>query len=505
MSLDLAWDKLDAELASRLIEALNRQLSSVQRPSFIGPVEVTSFDFGTVCPDVELVDMRDIYRDFLEDSDEEDNGVDNSRGQGSGFGSSDRRRNEDDGVRKQGVNEEVEGMGRNLRGLRLDMGAFGGDEEFEWVPRPRRGKDNDVARALADEAPSYHPVMPHMRYGGGGSGGPPSPGYSPGFGPGFSFSGAGFGPRFNFPPPNVSRSGSAGSVGLGMNMGMSVPNLADMRPGLTGTRSGGMASSMYAATPTARRPLANTNSLDRDRNVINLSDSAPPSPTFGVNGGRAPLNSLPPSPSPSSHSLSSSRCSSDSLSPPENSVLIKNTHPDLQLHLRVLYHSDLRLTLSTSLLINYPSPGFLSLPIKLAVTGLEFAGEVVVAYEGTKSPRRVHICLIDELDPYSPFAFAPNRKNKEGSGSNTTSDMDSVGASASQDSDLHTTSASVKPLPIGTRLLPAIYIESEIGQADKHVLKNVTRVEKFITDVIRKTIEDELVFPNFHTIILGDG
>ena len=160
-----------------------------------------------------------------------------------------------------------------------------------------------------------------------------------------------------------------------------------------------MASSMYAATPTARRPLANTNSLDRDRNVINLSDSAPPSPTFGVNGGRAPLNSLPPSPSPSSHSLSSSRCSSDSLSPPENSVLIKNTHPDLQLHLRVLYHSDLRLTLSTSLLINYPSPGFLSLPIKLAVTGLEFAGEVVVAYEGTKSPRRVHICLIDELDP----------------------------------------------------------------------------------------------------------
>ena len=54
------------------------------------------------------------------------------------------------------------------------------------------------------------------------------------------------------------------------------------------------------------------------------------------------------------------------------------------------------------------------------------------------------------------------------------------------------------------RLLPSIYIESEIGQADKHVLKNVTRVERFIQDVIRKTVEEELVFPNFQTFCLGE-
>ncbi|KAJ3552295.1 hypothetical protein NM688_g4224 [Phlebia brevispora] len=41
-------------------------------------------------------------------------------------------------------------------------------------------------------------------------------------------------------------------------------------------------------------------------------------------------------------------------------------------------------------------------------------------------------------------------------------------------------------------------------QADKHVLKNVTRVERFIQDVIRKTIEEELVFPNFHTLVLPE-
>ena len=61
-----------------------------------------------------------------------------------------------------------------------------------------------------------------------------------------------------------------------------------------------------------------------------------------------------------------------------------------------------------------------------------------------------------------------------------------------------------KPLPVGQRLLPSIFIESEIGQADKHVLKNVIRVELFIADVISKTVEEELVFPNFHTLIMGD-
>jgi distribution and morphology protein 12 len=37
------------------------------------------------------------------------------------------------------------------------------------------------------------------------------------------------------------------------------------------------------------------------------------------------------------------------------------------------------------------------------------------------------------------------------------------------------------------------------------VLKNVTRVERFIQDVIRKTVEEELVFPNFHTLVMGDS
>ena len=128
----------------------------------------------------------------------------------------------------------------------------------------------------------------------------------------------------------------------------------------------------------------------------------------------------------------------------------------------------------------------MSLPIKLSVTWLVFNGEVAVAYEGSRG--RVHICILDELDPYGPAC------RRERSQSSTPSDMEDDAGGKREG----------KRLPVGQRLLPSILIESEIGQADKHVLKNVTRVERFIQDVIRKTVEEELVFPNFHTLVMGD-
>ena len=72
MSIDLDWQKLDSRLSLTLVDLLNRQLASTNRPSFIGPIEVTSLEFGSSGPDVELVDLRDIYRDFIEDDVEDE-------------------------------------------------------------------------------------------------------------------------------------------------------------------------------------------------------------------------------------------------------------------------------------------------------------------------------------------------------------------------------------------------------------------------------------------------
>ncbi|EGN95694.1 hypothetical protein SERLA73DRAFT_113385 [Serpula lacrymans var. lacrymans S7.3] len=317
MSIDLEWHKLDATLASSLIDALNRQLTTTTRPSFIGPVEVTSLDFGSASPDVELIDLRDIHPDFLEDDDDDD---------GSSSDHSDP--------------------------VKVTEGVYGDDDDgFEWVSR------RAARKGVGDDGPAYHHLPPHIRYGRG--------------------------PSVDlFSSTPALHSGMQRDIWSGGAMHMSVPSLGDFRP----------------------------------------------------------------------------------------------------LHLHITWHSNLRITLTTSLLINYPSPMFMALPIKLSVTGLVFSGEVAVAYEGAR--RRVHLCVLDDLDPYGPAC-----------GRSQSSTPPDAGMDESRPG---------KPLPVGQRLLPSILIESEIGQADKHVLKNVTRVERFIQDVIRKTVEEELVFPNFHTLIMGD-
>ncbi|KAH9997612.1 hypothetical protein BJV77DRAFT_1059023 [Russula vinacea] len=327
MSIDLDWSKLDASYASSLIDVLNRQLQSTPRPSFIGPIEITSFEFGSQPPVVELVDLRDIYRDFLEDDDDDDvegaNNIDAAEG-GSRFSAAGNGQDRDDHDHED-------------------------DDEFEWVSRrsARRGTAMDEAAAPM----YYHHLPPHVRY--------------------------------------------------------------------------------------ARGPASDVHATD-----VFALDTPP------YYGRRCTILLFLPLPFTSTPRSRGCRYA------PTPEAAAADEHPNLQLHLLVSWHSDLRLTLTTSLRINYPSPLFMSLPIKLSVTGLVFEGELAVAYEGGR--RR---------------GLAGQHAERPRGGR----------------------CARGEPLPVGQRLLPEIFIESELGQADKH---------KFIQDVIRKTVEEELVFPNFHTLVL---
>lgn len=387
MSIDLEWHKLDSSLASSLVDLLNKQLSSTGKPSFIGPIAVTSLEFGTASPDVELVDLSDIYRDFLEDDEEEE---------------------------------------ADPEPVKVTEGAE--DEEgFEWVPRKAAR-----ARSLADEVPAYHLMPPHLRY----NHGPPMDMFS------------------SVPNLHIARGG----------WGPAMANLTELRP--IHPYATGYASPLYRppfASATPRAPFGSIPSLRQEQSPV----QTPPEPE----------TESPPDASPEPQAVSQNR-------------------PNLQLHLHVNWQSNLRITFTTSLLINYPSPMFMSLPIKLSVTGLVFDGEIVVAYEGER--QRVHLCIVDDLDPYGPFTGERHKREQHSTG-HTPPEHEEDGITHPS-----TTARPSKPLPIGQRLLPSIFIESEIGQADKHVLKNVTRVERFIQDVIRKTVEEELVFPNFHTLVLPD-
>ncbi|ORY25325.1 hypothetical protein BCR39DRAFT_544306 [Naematelia encephala] len=357
MSLDIDWSLLtcptSSSLTTSLITSLNSALQTASRPSFIGPITVTAFSFGSAPPDVEIKDIRDPWRVFDEIDEEEE---------------------------EEEINDD-------------DDDILHGDE-FE---------DQQVSSPLDDEV--YDFVSPYTAY------------EAEMDEVGSVYSGIG------------SARGSVAAVGLG-------PGFARrgfMSPSLSLNRL--QHQHQYPAS-TTRIPAIPLSSQQRH-----------PSSRLPRSSNLRPTSSPPPSPPVRPRGLAAK---------PPSSI------PSLQLHLRLSHTSDLTLTLLTSLQVNYPSQLFMSLPLKLSITGLQLAADLVLAYSGDK--HRVHICVVDDDD--------------------------------------NNTKPSAASVPIGMRLLPHLQIESEIGHADAHVLRNVGKVERFIADVVRKTLVDELVFPNFHTIAL---
>ncbi|KDE07777.1 hypothetical protein MVLG_02046 [Microbotryum lychnidis-dioicae p1A1 Lamole] len=324
MSVDLDWHALDADLTSSVVHFLSSAFSNAPRPNFIGDISVTSFSFGDTQPSIEVMDVRDIDKEFLE------------------------------------VEDEEEGL--------LDNPAVGNPRTGRESRSFERGRQMREERSESDSARS---VM-----------------------------GNGFG------------------VGAIPTMTSHLrPSSALFSPGLNQTRSIASHSSPPPPPQSQRFPHeVRHNRRNLRRPSIDSQEAALPPP-----------------------STSSS--------------------PSLQIHLRVTYSGNLSIGLATSLLINYPSPKFMALPLKLSITSLAFDGVMLVAFEGDR--RRLHVSFVD-----------PN----QGQGG--------LGVASP-----------------GARLLSGAVVESEVGQADKHVLKNVGKVEKFVVDVARASLESELIFPNFQTIL----
>ena len=147
---------------------------------------------------------------------------------------------------------------------------------------------------------------------------------------------------------------------------------------------------------------------------------------------------------------------------------------DIQIVLHIAYTGNLRLSLTAEILLDYPMPSFVGIPMKLNITGLSFDGIALIAY----LKKRAHFCFLGQEDA-DMLVGAENK-------------LDSP-----QDHD-HSRDGKLGGL------LREIKVESEIGQKDggKQVLKNVGKVEKFVLDQVRKIFEDEFVYPSFWTFLL---
>jgi mitochondrial distribution and morphology protein 12 len=143
---------------------------------------------------------------------------------------------------------------------------------------------------------------------------------------------------------------------------------------------------------------------------------------------------------------------------------------DLQTVFRVRYSGDVKLSLTAEILLDYPMPSFVGIPVKLNITGLSFDGVAVVAY----IRKRAHFCFLSPED--AATAIGPEDTDEQGAGHR---------------------------LKMGG-LLQEIKVESEIGQREngKQSLKNVGKVEKFVLEQVRRIFEDEFVYPSFWTFLI---
>ncbi|KAL2039323.1 hypothetical protein N7G274_007991 [Stereocaulon virgatum] len=159
---------------------------------------------------------------------------------------------------------------------------------------------------------------------------------------------------------------------------------------------------------------------------------------------------------------------------------------DLQTTLHISYSGSLSLSLTAEILLDYPMPSFVGIPLKLQITGLSFDGVALLAYLRQPDKNKVNFCFLGAEDAKALVA----------------DDGGLSGAPRGQ-GDLDGTQDKGKEGKLGD-LLREIRVESQIGRQEngKQVLKNVGKVEKFVLEQVQRIFEDEFVWPSFWTFLV---
>lgn len=154
---------------------------------------------------------------------------------------------------------------------------------------------------------------------------------------------------------------------------------------------------------------------------------------------------------------------------------------DIQAVFRIKYAGDVKLLLTADILLDYPMPSFVGIPVRLSITGLTFDGVGVVA----NIRKRVHFCFLSPEDAVAAVGGEENKAAGSGNGSGIGGGSD--GAKTKMGG-----------------LLQEIRVESEIGQREsgKQSLKNVGKVERFVLEQVRRIFEEEFVYPSFWTFLV---
>ncbi|KAJ5872737.1 uncharacterized protein N7529_005090 [Penicillium soppii] len=435
MSIEVDWAAAtsgpDGEaLAERIRSFVHDKFQEITLPRFIRSVQVHSFDFGTIAPDLEIKDFCEPFADFYEeDDDDADTSVTSS-----------------------------ELMSELHESPYEDDMAFNPNahspHNFSHHPYPGEGFQPSALRSPLGDHLNPHflpragtPGIPggtstlgyHMRSLGGLSGAQTPlaavAGGTP-FASGWSDSGMGAGPR-----PRVAHSAAHHLAEPDLDTGSasrpSTANTLPSHPSVGHAGSGG----------------SNHNSSD-------------------------PVDAVQPS-------IESPGPDADERSFPMPPRMRERRPEDFQILCHAKYAGDVRMSLTAEILLDYPMPSFVGLPLKLNVTGITFDGVAVVAY----IRKRVHFCFLSAEDADALLG------SEQSHGSQNPSEDGRPRSGVDQKE---------KDQKRQGGLLQEIRVDSEIGRKEdgKQVLKNVGKVERFVLAQVRRIFEEELVYPSFWTFLV---
>ncbi|EPS41835.1 hypothetical protein H072_4240 [Dactylellina haptotyla CBS 200.50] len=456
MAVDINWSALTTgpdgkEYADALCGFFHDKFQQIPFPKFLRSVSVVSFNLGTVPPKIEIQDITDPYPEFYEDAyaegDDEDEEFDNEL---------------------YNSPEEILKRVRERRRRERREGSSDFDSSYHddtTRSAPITSLHTPIATPMGLQPPPY---IDH-RY----------PGFRPSFSPAVDQFAS---PPFRGPASNLHYFHSALSSGftggltpLASLQQASVETFPNQSPLYSRSRRQQQAHS----GPSSASPSQSPPSTADSSNIPSpTSHKGPPRLTISSDDTHHTDGTREPPPTPFSDiSISSQQQQHihsplESPSPPPelpHAPRLRLREPrdsDMQIIARVRYTGDIRMELTAELLIDYPAPSFVSLPVRLTITGMTFDGTAVIAHIG----KRAHFCFVDNEHDHNEAQNPGGMSAGDGIAS----------------------------------MLKEIRIDSEIGEKGKgkQVLKNVGKVKDFVLDRVRRILEDEFVFPSSWTFLL---
>jgi distribution and morphology protein 12 len=490
MSIDLNWETVTGgpdgqELACQIRDFIHTKFQSVPLPRFIKSVTVHDFQFGNIPPEIELKDITDPLPDFYEDnvdsdlasdSDDDDDSADNAT------------QMPDERRRRPAESEILAGGFRNPAHLlpHLNFGGPGGGSS----------RNGDIGSPfMRVSTPGIPGGTSNLHY------------FHSQFATGLS------GTQTPLAAVAGAQHLSTASWLEGHGHSSSVPNLHHYAANFGGID--GHAQQPYPEPSHSRNPSQSSISVSDFSTTANLAPAAPTGLAIPPLKEKHSVSTLaptsagtsrPPTRDAAATLMGGSAITDDPEDDPHPATNTTSQQPpqdqdqprlreqrleDMQAVFRIRYAGDVKLLLTADILLDYPMPSFVGIPVRLSITGLTFDGVGVLA----KIRKRVHFCF---LSPEDAVAAVGGDEAGEGDEDETSKEGNQQRGGLGQSS-----SSGGSNTKLGG-LLQEIRVESEIGQREsgRQSLKNVGKVERFVLEQVRRIFEEVFVYPSFWSFLV---